>query len=194
MKKLALAAALTMVLAGCGGSETASDVGNAALPADNALAEAPIGNETATATSAAAPLMKADGTTAGSVTATASDAGIALAISVEGLPPGEHGVHVHTVGLCEGPAFTTAGAHWNPGSRKHGLDSPEGHHAGDMPNLTVGADGRGTLDYVLDGEPFADLLDGDGSAFVVHATADDQKTDPSGNSGDRIACGVFAPS
>ena len=91
----------------------------------------------------------------------------------------------------EPPKFASAGGHWNPAARQHGLDNPQGHHAGDMPNLTVAADGTGKLQYTLAGATLAGLLDADDSAFVVHAMRDDQKTDPSGMSGDRIACGVF---
>ena len=90
--------------------------------------------------------------------------------------------------------FESAGGHWNPGSTQHGLENPKGAHAGDMPNLTAADDGTGSLTFTLKGGTMAQLLDADGSAFVVHAGQDDQKTDPSGNSGDRIACGVFAAS
>jgi Cu-Zn family superoxide dismutase len=114
-----------------------------------------------------------------------------------GLPPGTHGIHFHAVGQCDAAgAFASAGAHFNPASRKHGLESTDGPHAGDLPNLVVGADGRAsvrmTSPRVTLGREAASLLDADGSAIVVHATADDQRTDPSGNSGARIACGVVA--
>lgn len=94
-------------------------------------------------------------------------------------------------GKCDAPKFESAGGHWNPTGAKHGLEDPAGQHAGDMPNLVVGEDGRGTLSYELQGATFEGLLDSDGSAMVIHASVDDQKTDPSGNSGDRIACGIF---
>ena len=114
---------------------------------------------------------------------------------MRGLPAGTHGIHFHAVGRCEATgAFASAGAHFNPASRKHGLQSPDGPHAGDLPNLAIGADGTGgfrtNTTRVTLGGGAASLLDADGSAVVVHAAQDDQRTDPSGNSGARIACGV----
>lgn len=141
---------------------------------------------------ATAPLFMADGTPAGTAIITATTAGLQLDLEVRGISPGPHGVHVHTTGACA-PTFAAAGGHWNPGGHTHGLDSATGQHAGDMPNVQVGADGRGTLTYMLGGgATFAGLFDADGSAFVVHAGPDDQVTDPAGNSGDRIACGIFS--
>jgi Cu-Zn family superoxide dismutase len=118
-----------------------------------------------------------------------------LSVDASHLPAGTHGTHLHEAGRCEGPAFTTAGAHLNPMARKHGLRNPQGPHLGDLPNLTVGADGRGHLDATLNGslgpgQP--PIFDVDGTSIVVHAGADDMVTDPSGNSGARIACGVIA--
>jgi superoxide dismutase, Cu-Zn family len=109
-----------------------------------------------------------------------------------GLPAGEHGVHLHTVGSCQ-PPFASAGAHWNPTTRQHGLENPQGAHLGDMPNLTVGASGSVDLQVSTRGGGLRGqhpLLDDDGAAVVIHAMRDDQRTDPSGSSGDRIACGV----
>lgn len=114
-------------------------------------------------------------------------------LQLVGLPPGAHGIHFHAVGRCDGD-FTTAGAHYNPGARKHGLNAADGPHAGDAPNLTVGADGRARARFTTDRVTLtggaSTLADVDGTALVIHATADDQVTDPSGNSGARIACGV----
>jgi superoxide dismutase, Cu-Zn family len=147
---------------------------------------------------ATAPLVNAGGQAVG--TLTLRDApGQALTIEGEltGLPAGTHGVHFHAVAQCD-PAgqFASAGAHFNPATKKHGLESAEGPHAGDLPNLVVGADGRAavrmTSPRVTLGGASASLLDADGSAIVVHAAPDDQRTDPSGNSGARIACGVIA--
>lgn len=140
-----------------------------------------------------APLMKADGTPVGAATVLAVAGGrVAVAVTVFGMSPGKHGVHVHTTGACT-PSFAAAGGHWNPAGMTHGLNDPAGQHAGDMPNIDVKADGTGTLTYTLaQGATLAGMLDADGSAFIVHAGEDDQQTDPSGNSGDRIACGVFA--
>jgi Cu-Zn family superoxide dismutase len=139
-------------------------------------------------------LQTAEGQSAGTATATASGDGIAISLEAEGLPEGDHGVHIHMTGSCGAPTFESAGSHWNPTDRQHGLENPEGSHAGDMPNLTVDGDGSGTLEYQIAGGTFDGLMDADGSAFVVHAMPDDQVTDPSGNSGDRIACGVFSAS
>ena len=173
---------LALGLAACGSpapeeaaEETATD---AATPA-------------ATPMQAIAMLQTAAGGAAGSATATGDGGLLTIALNVEGLPPGEHGVHIHMTGTCEAPTFASAGAHWNPTDQQHGLEGEPGQHAGDMPNLTVAADGTGTLEYSLVGGTFEGLLDADGSAFIVHAMPDDQTTDPSGNSGDRIACGVF---
>ncbi|WP_347302303.1 superoxide dismutase family protein [Croceibacterium sp. TMG7-5b_MA50] len=141
---------------------------------------------------AVAALETSDGQPAGTATATVSGDALMLVVAVQNMPAGEHGVHVHMVGRCDAPDFTTAGAHWNPTSQTHGLEGAAGQHAGDMPNLTVTPQGTGTLEYTLEGgATFAGLMDADGSAFVVHADADDQQTDPSGESGGRIACGVF---
>jgi Cu-Zn family superoxide dismutase len=111
-----------------------------------------------------------------------------------GLPPGDHALHVHAAGKCE-PPFTTAGGHFNPDSKKHGLTLAEGHHAGDMPNLHIPASGELTVEVMntavtLDKDKPNSVLDADGSAIVIHAGADDYKTDPTGKAGDRIACGV----
>ena len=147
---------------------------------------------------ATAPLLDAAGQEVG--TLTLRDApGQALTIEgeVRGLPAGTHGIHFHAVGQCD-PAgqFASAGAHFNPASRKHGLESADGPHAGDLPNLVVGADGRATVRMATPratlGRETASLRDADGSAIVVHAAPDDQRTDPSGNSGARIACGVIS--
>lgn len=130
--------------------------------------------------------------------AVVEQAGDSLRIRVDaaGLAPGTYGAHVHGVGRCDPPAFATAGPHWNPTGRQHGRDNPQGRHMGDLPNLVVGTDGRGSFEYTvpaarLGGGSAATLLDGDGAAVVIHAQADDYRTDPSGNSGARIACGVL---
>jgi superoxide dismutase, Cu-Zn family len=119
---------------------------------------------------------------------------VRIVIEAKGLPPGQHGVHVHEIGKCEVPAFTTAGGHFNPEMKQHGALNPQGSHAGDLPNITIGNDGAGRLETttkqitLLDGP--TSLFDADGSAIVVHAAPDDFRTDPTGNSGARIACGV----
>ncbi|MEO5938978.1 MAG: superoxide dismutase family protein [Sphingomonas sp.] len=117
--------------------------------------------------------------------------GLRVTIDARFLPPGMHGAHLHTVGRCEAPDFASAGPHWNPTEMKHGTMNPQGPHGGDLPNLSIGADGRGTVGINLPGASFDALLDADGAAMVVHAAVDDMMTDPSGNSGGRIACGVL---
>lgn len=109
------------------------------------------------------------------------------------MAPGTYGIHVHQVGRCERPGFTSAGAHWNPTTRQHGRLNPQGSHHGDLPNLVVGGDGRGQLSSALVGSVsgFDGVLDADGAAVVIHARPDDERTDPAGNSGDRIACAVL---
>ncbi|GGB63139.1 superoxide dismutase family protein [Blastomonas aquatica] len=174
--------------------------GALALTACGETAETPAA-DTAAATDAAvvpampqmatAQLKTADGKDVGMVTATARDRDIAISVNATGMTAGDHGIHVHTTGKCDGPAFETAGAHWNPAGAKHGLSNPQGQHHGDMPNLTIAGDGTGRIEYTIEGTSIAEMLDADGAALVIHAEADDQMTDPSGNSGDRIACGVF---
>jgi Cu-Zn family superoxide dismutase len=110
-----------------------------------------------------------------------------IRIAAEGLAPGVHGIHLHSVGRCDGPDFKSAGPHWNPAGRQHGHDNPMGAHMGDLPNLTAGADGRAAASFTVEG----DMADADGTSLVIHAKPDDNKTDPSGNSGDRIACAVL---
>jgi superoxide dismutase, Cu-Zn family len=142
---------------------------------------------------ATAALRTATGEAAGRATATDVAGGVRFTLDVAALPPGTHGAHVHMVGRCDPPGFESAGGHWNPTGAKHGTMNPAGPHQGDLPNLIVGPDGRGTLSGVVIGASVAAMLDADGAAMMVHAGADDLMTDPSGNSGARIACGVFAP-
>ena len=140
---------------------------------------------------AMATLRTEGGMQVGTVTASAKDGGVHVTLTAKGMPPGVHGVHIHAVGRCDAPDFASAGGHWNPGGAKHGTMHGAGH-AGDLPNLTVAATGSGRLEAHSPSGTLADMLDADGAAFVVHAAADDLMTDPSGNSGARIACGVFA--
>ena len=148
----------------------------------------------------AMPLLNASGQVIGTVRAWQTAGGVALRLNASGLPHGVHGLHVHSVGRCDPPDFTSAGPHWNPAGRKHGTANPAGPHAGDLPNVTVAANGvlgetvtlSGASLTAPAGMPGA-ILDADGAALVIHAAADDNMTDPSGNSGARIACAVLQP-
>lgn len=143
---------------------------------------------------ATAVLHDASGAEVGHANAVEVGGGLRVTLDVRGLTPGQHGAHIHTVGLCDAPGFTTAGGHWNPTARQHGSMNPAGPHEGDLPNLVVGADGRGTLGAVIPGASVAGMLDADGAAMIVHAGADDLMTDPAGNSGGRVVCGVWTKS
>ena len=136
-------------------------------------------------------LIKTDGTAGGTLSFEDSADGVSLAINASGLTPGVHGVHLHAVGKCDGPEFESAGAHWNPTSRKHGRDNPEGAHLGDLANIEIGVNGSGKS-VVAVGATQNALADADGTSLVIHADPDDYKTDPSGNSGSRIACAVIS--
>ena len=136
-----------------------------------------------------ATLVDGSGRAVGTVSIEADPGHATLGLMATGLAPGEHGVHLHAVGRCDGPGFQSAGAHWNPANRKHGILNPEGAHMGDLPNLTAGTDGKAMATLHVGGGP---LTDTDGTSLVIHAKPDDNKTDPSGNSGDRIACAVIA--
>ena len=175
---MGLTATAALVLAGCasmGGGATKK------LPAADASAQ----------------LYDARGADRGRADFYRDSDGLRIELVARGFAPGTYGMHVHAVGLCTPSDFASAGPHWNPTGAQHGRDNPLGAHHGDLPNLVVepGAIGRATLKLVgtrLAGE--GGLLDADGAAFVIHAQADDLKTDPSGNSGARIACGVITAS
>lgn len=158
----------------------------AAVPVPQPIQNAPLAG--------AVTLKSVFGETLGTATMTQNaDGAVRIQAQVRGLPPGEHGIHVHQFGACA-PTFAAAGEHYNPTGREHGLQNPDGPHAGDLPNLMVNADGTGTYDYTsslftLSASPTT-IFDTDGSALVIHATVDDQVTDPSGNSMGRIVCGA----
>jgi Cu-Zn family superoxide dismutase len=139
------------------------------------------------------PLVNASAQSIGTVRAWQTAGGVSFRISATGLPHGLHGLHVHAVGRCDPPDFTSAGAHWNPAGKQHGMNNPAGPHAGDLPNVEVAANGVLNATVTLAGASMATLLDADGAALVIHASPDDYKTDPSGNSGARIACAVIRP-
>lgn len=150
----------------------------------------------ATAPMAHAKILAGDGSSRGEAMVMQATDGLHVTVKAEGLTPGLHAVHIHTTGTCTPPDFTSAGGHWNPTGHQHGKDNPQGMHMGDMPNMLAGADGRGEMEYVIPGGMIRDgatpLLDADGAAVVIHAQADDNKTDPAGNAGGRVACGVLA--
>ena len=144
---------------------------------------------------AGASLKDKDGKDVGAATLIQTADGVRIAVTGYRLPPGPHGLHIHAVGECQPPDFASAGAHFNPTSKQRGSLNPAGPHAGDLPNLVVAASGEGGIDtttkaVTLDPGP-ASLLGGKGTAIVIYAAADDEKTDPTGNSGARIACGVI---
>jgi Cu-Zn family superoxide dismutase len=148
------------------------------------------------ATAASARLVGPDGTPVGWAMFTEDAAGrLHVNVQVDGMTPGRHGIHLHAVGSCIGPTFASAGGHHNPLGAAHGLDSPDGAHAGDLPNLEVNVVGRGRLQATSDLATLTpgptSLVDADGAAVVIHAAEDDQVTNPTGNSGARVACGVI---
>ncbi len=149
---------------------------------------------------ATADLKDANGTRVGRAAFTQDlpGGGVLIHVEAERLKPGAHGIHIHTVGVCEGPAFTTAGGHFNPDNHKHGLANPQGPHAGDLPNLIATASGHARFDdanyRITLGEGPTSVFKPGGTALVIHADPDDDVSDPAGNSGPRIACGVITRS
>lgn len=147
--------------------------------------------------SAHAEIVNAQGANIGSAKITLTSDGVKIAVKVSQLTPGEHGIHIHTVGKCEGPAFTSAGGHFNPTNAHHGVhNAQEPHpHLGDLMNLVVDTNGKANASFITNGVTLGDgansLFHEGGTALVIHAKADDLMSDPSGNSGDRIACGVI---
>lgn len=163
-------------------------VGGLALSACTTMDEAPLDAV------GEAQLTFADGRPAGTASLLNDPRGLRIVVNVMGMTPGAHGFHLHTTGKCEAPGFTSAGGHLNPDNRKHGSLAAGGAHLGDLPNLQVGSDGSGRATEAVGGGSGAlgSIFDGDGTAVIVHANADDYRTDPTGNAGDRVACGVLS--
>lgn len=189
-----LATASALSLAACSRDEEAPVANDAALN-EAELAGAPAADGESAGQSF--NLAGGDGKPLGTVSLNPGANGVSVTINASGMPAGTHGLHLHEKGQCDGPTFQSAGAHWNPAAKKHGRDNPQGAHLGDLPNLEVSADGSATTSFDVAGAMMASgstmLADADGTSLVVHAKADDYKTDPSGDSGDRIACTVLAP-
>lgn len=142
-----------------------------------------------------ATLRFANGLPAGTAQLYGNGTNINVSVALAGFAPGVHGVHLHTTGSCQAPDFASAGGHLNPGGRQHGAENPDGAHLGDLPNITIGASGGGTVSASLRGtrdDVLSSIFDSDGTAIVVHAGPDDYRTDPSGASGARVACGTFS--
>jgi Cu-Zn family superoxide dismutase len=173
-----------MIAACATGARDASDTGTADTAAATSAAGTPV----------TTTVRDASGRDLGTLTLADSSGGISMSGTLMGLAPGEHAMHVHTIGRCEPPSFESAGSHWNPTNRQHGSQNAEGPHLGDLPNVTVGADSQAVVRAVTPGGSLRGapemLLDADGAAVIIHAASDDYRTDPSGNSGDRAACGV----
>jgi superoxide dismutase, Cu-Zn family len=151
--------------------------------------------QSACAESARAVIKDAKGVTIGSAKFVQEDADVRVTVEAKGLTPGLHGMHIHDLGVCTPPDFSSAGPHYNLHGKRHGLKNPSGAHTGDMPNLEAKADGTAKAVFTLKGvtltQGVSSLFHEGGTSIVIHAAPDDELTDPSGNSGDRIACGVI---
>jgi Cu-Zn family superoxide dismutase len=160
-----------------------------------ALLSASLVNGQTAARKAKADLINSAGEHIGTATFAEKANGVKLSLEASHLPPGEHGFHIHTVGKCDPPDFKSAGGHFNPQGKQHGLENPLGHHAGDLQNLTVDTQGNAKVKRLLTGVTLGEgensLFHEGGTALVIHAGPDDMKSDPAGNAGPRIACGVI---
>lgn len=169
----------------------------APIAAAIALAGCQTTAETSDGSLGTAILQSADGSTVGSATLVETGEGVTVEARLTGISPGNHAVHLHMTGACQAPDFTSAGGHLNPGNNEHGKLNPKGAHLGDLPNAEIAANGTGSISKLLPGarsEVLAHIFDADGTAIIVHAGPDDYKSDPTGNAGGRVACGVFSAS
>lgn len=182
--------ATAVVLGGC--SRQAS-VGTAPAPQPTPVSRST--NAPASEARATTTLLDGSGTKVGSATLTEMPSGVLISITVTGLGIGAHGAHLHAIGVCTAPTFASAGGHYDPRGRQHGFRNPDGHHAGDLPNVVSPPAGGHTVQYFVEDLKLTGrggLLDDDGAALVIHSSEDDYRTDPAGDSGARAACGVIA--
>jgi Cu-Zn family superoxide dismutase len=194
MRSYLTTAVVAAMLTACAAGD--DDTSDSALADSPAAATADSLSGAGADPSVTATVRDASGRELGTVTLTDAAGGIMVAGTLSGLPPGEHGMHLHMVGRCDPPAFESAGEHWNPTGSQHGTENPQGPHFGDLPNVTAGTDSTATVQGMTPGGTLRGttnmLLDADGAALIIHGSSDDRRTNPSGGSGAPVACGVIS--